>query len=716
MLSLVLYGRNDNYGYNLHKRAALSLNCMAEVLSRPEDEILFVDYNTPDDYPTFPEAIQDTLTPKARRHLRILRARPGLHARFAKKTHLLALEPVARNIALRRSNPANRWVLSTNTDMVFVPRTGRSLSEVVAELPTGHYGVPRFEIPETLWEGLDRTDAQGVIESFGRWGWDLHLNEIVYGMPPFRFDGPGDFQLMLREDLFRWHGFHEEMLLGWHVDANIAKRFGLVYGDVGDLSAEVFGYHCDHTRQVTPAHRRDAVQNSVERFFTNVDRPDVPEQAESWGCPDAEVEEIRLAERGGAGYLASLSKVLTTPLAAPLTSSYALETWDKTGYSPQHVLPFLLDLFASAPRGQRIAWFGAHGAMLELFQGAWAAAGGSAPILLPEDAPGLIGGAGIPGTRAMPLGTLLEDADALVFDFADSAGAPVSMMDASQGGLERVMAGLFFETVLQEQGAIEAGRGPRRFVGINAIHNSFERLFNSHVNIARTPFSVRLRHGFYANGAGVEDWLRLMVPGPAGQHDGKAILGRAGQAGCVAYGPYLHPLPGRYALTVEIQPDQPAMGSGADGASGKAPNDGVWRVAMAARQAVGDSAVRQAKLGVRRLLGDEKAAALKRQIVAAINPAARAHGGVALVPEITLEIATGDEVITSLRLNGAEAVESSVRLEFDVPKELFLTPSQNGIELRVYGNGLLGFRVARVEARQISSTARAAQAAARNQP
>ena len=62
MISIVLYGRNDNYGYNLHKRAALSLNCMAEVLTDPDDEILFVDYNTDNDFPTFPEAIQDTLT------------------------------------------------------------------------------------------------------------------------------------------------------------------------------------------------------------------------------------------------------------------------------------------------------------------------------------------------------------------------------------------------------------------------------------------------------------------------------------------------------------------------------------------------------------------------------------------------------------------------------------------------------------------------------
>ena len=40
MISLILYGRNDSYGYNLHKRAAISLNCMAEVLDAPDDEIL----------------------------------------------------------------------------------------------------------------------------------------------------------------------------------------------------------------------------------------------------------------------------------------------------------------------------------------------------------------------------------------------------------------------------------------------------------------------------------------------------------------------------------------------------------------------------------------------------------------------------------------------------------------------------------------------------
>ena len=78
---------------------------------RKDDEILFVDYNTPDDFPTFPEAIQDTLSQRARQRLRIFRVRPHIHRRFSSKTRLVALEPISRNIALRRSNPANRWIL-----------------------------------------------------------------------------------------------------------------------------------------------------------------------------------------------------------------------------------------------------------------------------------------------------------------------------------------------------------------------------------------------------------------------------------------------------------------------------------------------------------------------------------------------------------------------------------------------------------------------------
>jgi hypothetical protein len=115
MISAILYGRNDKYGYNLHKRAALSFNCIAEVLDET-DEIIFVDYNTPNDFPTFPEAIQDTLTKRARELLRVLRVRPFIHDRFKSKTPLLALEPIARNVAVgRRASLSAKLVESRTT-------------------------------------------------------------------------------------------------------------------------------------------------------------------------------------------------------------------------------------------------------------------------------------------------------------------------------------------------------------------------------------------------------------------------------------------------------------------------------------------------------------------------------------------------------------------------------------------------------------------------
>src|SRR5262249_46522361 len=162
-----------------------SLNCIAEMLSDRDDEMIFVDYNTPDDLPTFIEAIYDTLTERARRRLRVLRVRAGVHDRLYRgRTHLAALEPICRNIAVRRCNPDNRWILSTNTDMVFVPRDGVSdLAGIARELPDGHYVLPRFELPEPLWESFSRQDPVAIMKACEELGRALHLNEVSVSHP-----------------------------------------------------------------------------------------------------------------------------------------------------------------------------------------------------------------------------------------------------------------------------------------------------------------------------------------------------------------------------------------------------------------------------------------------------------------------------------------------------------------------------------------------------
>lgn len=553
MISIILYGRNDNYGYNLHKRAALSLNCMAQVLTAPDDEILFVDYNTPDDYPTFPEAIRDTLTPRAQRLLRILRVRPAQHARFAGLTHLKALEPVARNVALRRSNPANRWVLSTNTDMIFVPRQGTSLSDIVSRLDHGFYHLPRFEIPEYLWETLDRFDAEATISAVAGWGWSLHLNEIVYGSKTILYDAPGDFQLARRDELFEMDGFDERMLLGWHVDSNIAKRLDLLHGAPGSLVSSLFGYHCDHTRQATPAHRHDRVQNDWRRFIDDLDTVDIPEQHESWGLADAAVEEISLAE-GARRYLDALHHAVGAPMQDMDEISYISATYSRIGYDPRHVLPFLLDAVCAYPRDAQLVWLAADPALLARFVDAWGALGFTLPILVVIPA-----GPAWPvpaGCQLVDVAEAIAGADIFVFDF----GGAVPAADDAPAELARarVLAAMeqnFRRMVAAEQRRLADSCPPRRVIAVNVVNNRAETVVHSYLAVTFAPIATRLRQGFVLPAVTISlDVLAGAIAGLAGQRlpDG-GIVSRPGIKEVLLHGLYRDLQPGRYRVSVTVQ-------------------------------------------------------------------------------------------------------------------------------------------------------------------
>ena len=550
MISIVLYGRNDNYGYNLHKRAALSLNCMAEVLTDPSDEILFVDYNTPDDFPTFPEAIQDTLTKRAREVLRILRVRPRIHERFKSKTHLLALEPIARNVAVRRSSPSNWWILSTNTDMIFVPQSGRSLSEIARRLTPGFYHAPRIEIPEALWESFDRHAPGRIIKTIREWGVALHLNEIVLGSKFIRYDGPGDFQLLLRSDLFDNHGFDEDMLLGWHVDLNIAARMLLKYEEVGDLGKHVYGYHCDHTRQVTPAHSHARVENDWKRFVTEVARADVPLQAASWGCADDVIEEVRLSADPARVYVQALRSVIGEPLVAPNIVKYTGETYNKVDYDPRHLLPFLVDMFVSLPRTSSLAWFGGREETRRSFADIWQRLGFTGKILLDEKL--ISQGHTTPAMHHVSTPELLAHADAFLFDFG---GLPPSRSrSAAAYDLSSALVKSFHQVANQERCRLSEGATPRRIIALNAINNEYEGFVCGFVAAAATPFATHMRHGFVLPASTAwGNWLPLLSVGEAGVRVGDRIGNDPSKLGWVAYGPFKYLEAGRYLVSMEIE-------------------------------------------------------------------------------------------------------------------------------------------------------------------
>jgi len=368
MISVIVYGRNDSYGYNLAKRAAISINCIARLLDAPGDEIIFVDCNSPNDIPTFPESIADTLTSAARQLLRIIRLRPEQYEHGKNGTTFKVLEPLCRNIAIRRSNPDNRWILNTNTDMVFTPlQEGGSLSRIVAELPDGFYELPRFEMPESLWESADRMAPDATIASFRHWGLRLHISEVVTASKELLFDGPGDFQLCLRNQLFQIHGMNEQMVSGWHVDSNLCKRMWLLNGETRSLLERLHAFHCDHTRIQTVYHQAGkSTENSLADFFVNLDSPYVPEQADCWGMPEEEIEEIRLDGNRAVRFHSVLEQILPG-MNKPLTGLYTVDAFDVGLYYDNfHVLPYLADIIANLAPSSHMGYWGHNPQMLSM--------------------------------------------------------------------------------------------------------------------------------------------------------------------------------------------------------------------------------------------------------------------------------------------------------------------------------------------------------------
>ncbi len=512
MISVILYGRNDSHGYNLHKRAAISINCIAEMLPEADDEIIFVDYNTPNDLPTFIEAIYDTLTAKAKTRMRVLRVRPELHARMVEPTHLSALEPHSRNIAIRRSNPRNRWILSTNTDMIFLPRGNvSSLADAVRDLADGQYIVPRFELPEPLWESFPRSDPEAVLRACQELGPKLHLHEIAIRYPYMRFDSPGDFQLVPRQALFDIHGFDEHMIHGWHADSNMCKRLYLFYANrTESLADRVKAYHCDHTRVATLAHRLDIkLENNLQEFVFGVEDPVAHHQAKTWGVPDEKIEELDFANDPQARFVCALERTLTTPQPHDYLSD-ANEARNFVYYHPEHVLPYVAGNLTVYPSDARFAYVGNNPRMLELTARSIAEMGFSRKLYYVADL--LSAGAG-PDCAApiraanVPEGAsfhnhLLAGYDLLIFDFGlDLTGLGLGKIARVTDWPRQQRYGLGAVGRCLEACATESGVPSRQgkdapdFLVLNANHHIFQQFVGQFLIAADTPFPTHVRKG-----------------------------------------------------------------------------------------------------------------------------------------------------------------------------------------------------------------------------
>ncbi len=487
MISVIVYGRNDSHGYNLHRRVALGLNCIAQVLTDPDDEIIFVDYNTPDELPTLIEALSDTLTDAALGLLRVLRVPAAVHReRFEGRTHLAVSEPLARNVGARRSNPANRWLLSTNTDMIFLALSNpdESLSEICGGLDDFFYGLPRFELPEWLWEKLPRSDPVEAMDEIGRLGPVLGLDEptISYGWA--RFDAPGDFQLMLRDDLIGIDGFDEAMLHGYHVDSNLSRRMFILRGGVESLEQRIAGYHCNHLRTPTALDLRTATRD-LDQFCFGVEEAELPGQRETWGLRGAVIREVSVQRSVAIRVAGALSAAfLPNGPGSRGSSDVSRLTGNELAYDSIHVLPFVADALAVSPPDVTVGYVGANAVLRRLLQSLVVGLGFERPLLVPD-----------PRVQSA-IADLERRADLFVIDLGvDSAAALIQDGDARMqlpSGLGPVFIA-FDQLIDFDRARVQQGAHPRRFVLVNSATSPFDEYVMAQMERRNTTFNCRVR-------------------------------------------------------------------------------------------------------------------------------------------------------------------------------------------------------------------------------
>lgn len=287
MLSVVLVGRNDNHGYNLSKRVCQSINSIAQALT-VTDEIIFVDWSSPAGCPPMPISIHDDLSKIAKKLLKVVVVPHSIHTQYSKETSKALLEPLARNVGMRRVNKESKWILNTNTDILLLTPPGLSLRDIAENYDQTPTCAFRYEIPEFIWESFDRRDPQRIQETLRKWHERKYLEKNVrislgkaqgLVLP----DGVGDFQLATKALWYSLTGFPEDMLKGWHVDTRAAIQLnklsaGLQFIDPEELSI----FHQNHMRTSTIYHETDEINDQSLVFANYQNDP-------KWGLADLDL-------------------------------------------------------------------------------------------------------------------------------------------------------------------------------------------------------------------------------------------------------------------------------------------------------------------------------------------------------------------------------------------------------------------------------------------
>ncbi len=341
-LSIVVAGRNDNYGgdFNLRlQRSSRGLSQLCKENSLPA-ELIVVNYNPVSGN----ESLQSAISwpePNPYFRLRIITVPESIHQRFHKpeiRKPVPLYEYIAKNTGIRRAE--GEFILSANPDIIFHPRIIRFIASGKLQKDT-YYRVDRCDFHGFDWKEEDGTSEilnqirKNIFRVFlrqyryeldpgswnmfsllmlrirnrlrirrdiwirqheklaNRYGWDIIYDDITLY---HHTHCSGDFMLMHRDHWAALQSHPENTYLSLHTDS----IFVIMVASHG-LKEHVFRwpvYHQDHGRRYDAAAESDN-PDFRKMFRQLIDDGGIMKQngrpiiynEEEWGCRDDRLEE-----------------------------------------------------------------------------------------------------------------------------------------------------------------------------------------------------------------------------------------------------------------------------------------------------------------------------------------------------------------------------------------------------------------------------------------
>ena len=231
MISIIICGRNDNYGGHFNERlfSTVSYNISELRKRRVSFELIFVEWNPNRDDPLLSEELAERFP-----EVRCFVVDGLIHHLISENRRIKVFEYHAKNVGARRARGS--WLLLTNPDNYFG-------DEVLDFLQAGEFDPKAFYRAGRVQ--IDR------FEDIGQPGF---IDESLDAKPPYG-GAPGDYFFCLKETFDSIGGFREDIAFSnTHMDSILNLRMFEVLKRVHKIGVT---YHLRHEREQHAERRLD---------------------------------------------------------------------------------------------------------------------------------------------------------------------------------------------------------------------------------------------------------------------------------------------------------------------------------------------------------------------------------------------------------------------------------------------------------------------------